>query len=93
MQCSSVFYVCFLCLSLMSATTGSVQQGDIECALLKQQNKHHHCLSYTVSKGNISFLQTRVPDANETHVCRLLNVNAVVSSCTDGTMSVHDEYV
>lgn len=72
--------------------SSAVQQGDIERASLEQENKHHCSLSYTVTKGNISF-----PCMEHSHRCKCahvgcLNMSAtVVVSCTDGTMSLHDE--
>lgn len=73
---------------IRSLTTNVVQKGDIDCASLKRENKHHYALSYTVTKGNISFPCT-VLDANETRVYRLTKCERR-RSCTDGTMSLHD---
>lgn len=61
---TSVPYICpkcsrdsfsFFCASF---ATNVVKQGDIECASLKQENKHCCSLSYIVTKGNVSFLRT-----------------------------------
>lgn len=52
-KCSRASFVLFGFFS--SSWENTVQQGDIECASLKQENKHHRGLSYTVTKGNISF--------------------------------------
>lgn len=53
----SFSFVCLLCHSITGSEAGGVQQGDTVFVLLNQSNKHHHCLSISVSKGNISFLK------------------------------------
>lgn len=77
---------------IMSLTTNAMQQGDIECASLKQENKHHCGLSYTVTKGNISFPCTECSMQMRRMYIGLLNMSAAVcASCTNGVTSLRYE--
>lgn len=61
--CCVFFFFWLVC--CQSKKTNAVQQGDIEHASLKQENKHCCGLSYTVTKGKVSF-----PCTEHLHQCK-----------------------